>query len=108
MTVWRFLSGGGVDVIASDQPFRVLHSAADLIDPDLFAAAPRAFLFGRDEVDLIVRDVEPVTDDRPTLEFHLLSRLFAGRGRSGSSLPARAFLSGARPMSSYIQSEIKP
>ncbi|MFP5247321.1 MAG: hypothetical protein ACLGH0_11560, partial [Thermoanaerobaculia bacterium] len=35
---------------------------------------PHTFLFGRDEVARYVEHARPVTDDRPSLEFNILSR----------------------------------
>ncbi len=82
VTAWRFLSGGGIDLIAASEPFRNIRSDPSLIDPQLFAAVTKSFLFGRDRVDALTRNVKPITDDRPTLEFHLLSRWLDGPATS--------------------------
>jgi spermidine synthase len=73
VTVWAFLRRG-MDVIASDRPLRTFSTSSDLIDPQIASVAPNTFLFGRAEVDAYVEHVLPVTDDRPSLEFNILSR----------------------------------
>jgi spermidine synthase len=74
ITVWAFLSRG-VDVIAADHPLQTFTTSEDRIEKRIAGVAPNTFLFGRAEVDEYVKNARPVTDDRPALEFNILSRL---------------------------------
>jgi spermidine synthase len=73
VTVWSFLRTG-LDVIASDRPLSTFHTNPALIEPVIAAYAPRAFVFGRQDVDRYVEGAQSITDNRPVLEYNLLSR----------------------------------
>jgi spermidine synthase len=73
VTVWSFLRTG-LDVIASDRPLTTFHTNPALIEPVIAAYAPRAFVFGRQDVDRYVEGARSITDDRPILEYNILSR----------------------------------
>lgn len=108
VTVWNFLAGG-MDVIASDEPLKVLHGRSELIDPQLFEMAENYFICGQREVAEYVEGVAPVTDDRPLLEYHLLRRLAAKCGHGppwlGAGRNREELLSLKRPMADYIRKE---
>jgi spermidine synthase len=78
VTVWSFLRTG-LDVIASDRPLTTFHTDRTLIEPVIAAYAPRAFVFGRRGVDAYTAGAHSITDDRPVLEYNILSRFQEGR-----------------------------
>ena len=108
VTVWSVVSGG-VDVIASDAPLKVLHGRPELIDLELFATAEQYFVCGRREVARYVAGVPAVTDDRPLLEYHLLRRMAAKQGYDypwlGAGRNREELMSLKRPMWDYIRKE---
>lgn len=73
VTLWSFEDG--VDVIAAAWEFRTVTNRNDLIDPRVFGEMDDWFLMGRNEVKRYVEGYPPVTDDRPRLEYFLLTRL---------------------------------
>lgn len=101
VTVWSFLRHG-LDVIASERPLDLFTTSAERIDPGIAALAPLTFLFGRPEVDRYVKGVEPVTDDRPSLEFNILSRWREDRFDTLRERNLRRIRELRRPFRDYI------
>lgn len=104
VTVWDLMHSG-LDIIASDRELNVLHNDPRLIDPDVVRRLDRLFLAGRDEVEAYVKDVAPVTDDRPVLEYYLLRK--AGLLPStdpwrGAAYSRDAILALRQPLKEYV------
>lgn len=98
--VWSFLSRG-VDVIASEKPLDRFNVDPTLIDRDIAAIAPRTFLFGRRELDRYVEPVVAVTDDRPSLEFNILSHWSEDRFDTARTRNLERLLAMRVPLDQY-------
>lgn len=101
VTVWAFL-GRGLDVIAADHRLQKFTTSAERIESRIAGLAPRTFLFGRAEVDVYVKDAQPVTDDRPALEFNILSRLRDHRFTTMRESNIRRIGELRRPFGAYL------
>jgi predicted membrane-bound spermidine synthase len=104
VTVWSFLSRG-VDVIASEKPLHVFHDHPALIDADIARVAPRTFLFARPELEQYVARATAVTDDRPSLEFNILSRWNEDRFESARLRNLEELQAARVPMERYVTTE---
>ena len=102
VTVWSFLRTG-LDVIASDRPLATFHTDPALIEPVIAAYAPRAFVFGRRDVERYVEGARNITDDRPILEYNILSRLREDRFDEARQRNLKRLRELRKPFGDYIQ-----